>query len=159
MQRLAFNFSKRNTEKMRIILREANVEYSIEDAPKIVTPDDVWKACQEIANSDTEVFSVLLLDVKGKLILSEIITSGILDQSIIHPRETFRLAIKRNAASIILVHNHPSGDVTPSLDDLTITRQMIEAGKILDIHVLDHVIISYNTSCFSIREKGLLSFV
>lgn len=88
-----------------------------------------------------EMFEVLLLDTKGNIISSENISVGDLCSSVVHPRETFKSAIKRSAAAIIFVHNHPSGDLTPSNEDIAITKRLIEAGNILGISVLDHIII------------------
>lgn len=88
-----------------------------------------------------EKFEVLLLDTKGNIISSENISVGDLCSSVVHPRETFKSAIKRSAAAIIFVHNHPSGDPTPSNEDIAITKRLIEAGNILGISVLDHIII------------------
>lgn len=87
------------------------------------------------------MFEVLLLDTKGNIISSENISVGDLCSSVVHPRETFKSAIKRSAAAIIFVHNHPSGDPTPSNEDIAITKRLIEAGNILGISVLDHIII------------------
>lgn len=88
-----------------------------------------------------EMFEVLLLDTKGNIISSENISVGDLCSSVVHPRETFKSAIKRSSAAIIFVHNHPSGDPTPSNEDIAITKRLIEAGNILGISVLDHIII------------------
>ena len=88
-----------------------------------------------------EMFEVLLLDTKGNIISSENISVGDLCSSVVHPRETFKSAIKRSAAAIIFVHNHPSGDPTPSNEDIAITKRLIEAENILGISVLDHIII------------------
>lgn len=88
-----------------------------------------------------EMFEVLLLDTKGNIISSENISIGDLCSSVVHPRETFKSAIKKSAAAIIFVHNHPSGDPTPSNEDIAITKRLIEAGNILGISVLDHIII------------------
>lgn len=88
-----------------------------------------------------EMFEVLLLDTKGNIISSENISIGDLCSSVVHPRETFKSAIKKSAAAIIFVHNHPSGDPTPSNEDISITKRLIEAGNILGISVLDHIII------------------
>ena len=92
-----------------------------------------------------EVFKVLLLDARNKLIREITISEGSLTSSIVHPREVFRPAIIEAAASIICVHNHPSGDPTPSQDDLKITTQLVETGRIVDIRVLDHIIVGHRT--------------
>lgn len=91
--------------------------------------------------SDREVFSVMLLDVKNRVIGINIVSVGSLCASVVHPREVFKAAILANAASVILTHNHPSGEAKPSLEDIEITRRMVQVGRIMDIHVLDHIII------------------
>lgn len=92
-----------------------------------------------------EKFEVLLLDSKGNIISKENISVGDLSSSVVHPRETYKSAIKKSAAAVIFIHNHPSGDPTPSNDDLLITKRLIEAGNILGISVLDHIIIGDGT--------------
>ncbi len=115
----------------------------------------------------TETFWTILLDTRNRIKTAPIeISRGILDASLVHPREIFREAVQSNAAACILVHNHPSGDPQPSREDLRITRQMVEAGRIMNIRVLDHVILGClgaagdaNTSGYiSLREAGLVSF-
>jgi DNA repair protein RadC len=110
-----------------------------------------------------ETFFVLLLDTKNKLIGSPVeCLRGLLDQCPVHPREVFREAVRQSAASVILAHNHPSGDPTPSKEDIDITRRLIEAGKILGIRVVDHIVCgrpSDTTPCYvSLRDKGLVQF-
>ena len=102
-----------------------------------------------------EYFVALLLDGKNRIILEEQVSEGSLNQSIVHPREVFSRAVKESAAAVILVHNHPSGDPSPSREDREITRRLREAGDILGIRVLDHIIIG-DGSYFSFVEQGLL---
>ncbi len=102
-----------------------------------------------------EYFVVLLLDGKNRIIREEQISEGSLNQSIVHPREVFSRAVKESAAAVILVHNHPSGDPAPSREDREITRRLKEAGDVLGIRVLDHIIIG-DGSYFSFVEQGLL---
>ncbi|TYP57617.1 RadC family protein [Thermosediminibacter litoriperuensis] len=122
----------------------------------ISSPVDVKKLLmEEMRFLEKEHFKVILLNVKNRVISIEEISIGSLNSSIVHPREVFKPAIKRSSAAIILVHNHPSGDPTPSREDIEITRRLVEAGRILGIDVLDHVIIG-NPSYVSFKEKGLL---
>lgn len=123
---------------------------------KIRTPDDAAGACG-IATLPQEAFVVLALNAKNNLINRRLVTLGLLDSSLIHPREVFRGAIRDGAAAIVVVHNHPSGDTTPSAEDVRITRQLIDAGKIIDIRVLDHVIVAQEKR-LSLRENGLADF-
>jgi len=110
---------------------------------------------EEEIDQDKEHFWVLGLNTRGTTKYIELVSLGILDQSLIHPREVFGFAITKRVASIILCHNHPSGDLEPSEDDLGITKRLVEAGKILGIEVLDHVIISTD-HYLSLKEKGIL---
>lgn len=102
-----------------------------------------------------EVFLVLLLDARNKLIKEVTVSEGSLTASIVHPREVFKPAILESAASVIFIHNHPSGDPTPSQDDLKITAQLVEAGRMIDIRVLDHIILGHRTFT-SLASKGLI---
>jgi DNA repair protein RadC len=109
---------------------------------KISAPKDVYAIFREkLMNEKRENFFVLLLDTKNKIIKSELISLGILDASIVHAREIFRPAIKHSSSKIILIHNHPSGDPTPSKEDLEITKKLMEAGEIIGIEIVDHIII------------------
>ena len=101
---------------------------------------------------DCEEFHILCLDTKNKINGIFRITRGTLDASLVHPREVFKAAIQCNASSIILVHNHPSGDATPSREDHSVTARLTEAGKILGIDVLDHIVYGSDTSVVSCRE-------
>lgn len=101
-----------------------------------------------------EYFLVLLLDGKNRILREVQISEGSLNQSIVHPREVFNPAVRESAAAVILVHNHPSGDPTPSREDLEISRRLKEAGELLGIRVLDHIIIGDN-AYVSFVERGL----
>ena len=98
---------------------------------------------------------MLYLDRKGGIIIDEDVSKGSLHSAIVHPREVFKTAIKRSAASIILVHNHPSGDPNPSTEDIEITRRLMEAGNLIGIEVLDHIIIGEHKYC-SLKSLGLM---
>lgn len=107
----------------------------------------------EFRNYKKEVLNIILLDTKNKIISVKEISVGTLNSSLIHPREVFKEAIKESANSIILVHNHPSGDPTPSKEDIEMTEKIKEAGKIMDISILDHVIIGKDKH-WSWLDKG-----
>lgn len=109
---------------------------------KITCAKDVFSLFHEkLKDEKQENFYVLLLNAKNQIIKEELITKGILDASILHPREVFKPAIKNSANKIILIHNHPSGDPAPSVEDLAVTKQIEKAGEELQIKILDHVII------------------
>ena len=108
---------------------------------------------------EVETFQVVLLNTRRRLIRIEKISQGTLDTILVHPREVFKLAITANAAAIVLVHNHPSGDPTPSEADIRVTRDLIRAGQLLKIDVIDHVILGARTpdrpkDYASLRELG-----
>ena len=116
--------------------------YSKTQGKPIKTAKDVFEHCSpKLSSSDREHFMILHLDTKNRVIKDEIVSVGALTGTIAHPREVFKSAIKESAHSVILVHNHPSGDPTPSDEDLKMTERLLEAGEILGIKVLDHVII------------------
>ena len=123
--------------------------------PLVKTPDDVVGLVRSrLKGKKKEHFLALLLDTRGRLIKVSEISVGSLDGSIVHPREVFKEAISASAASVIFVHNHPSGDPTPSEDDIKLTKRLAEAGEIMGIDVLDHVIIGDNEH-LSLKRKDL----
>lgn len=105
-----------------------------------------------------EMFRCALLDTKNKIIRDEVVSIGSLSASIVHPRDTFKAAIRESAAAVIFIHNHPSGDIKPSQEDILLTRRLVQAGEVLGIRVLDHIIVGDGTH-FSFRENGLISGV
>ena len=108
-------------------------------------------------NLAQEAFCVLTLNTKNRVIRRHLISLGTLSSTLVHPREVFRPAITDGAASIIVCHNHPSGDPSPSADDLRITKKLIEAGKQIEIGVIDHLIVGDGLP-LSLRESGLVEF-
>jgi DNA repair protein RadC len=121
--------------------RRASIEPQDPEDP-IRGPADVFRRIgPRLRHLMQEEFHALLLDTRHRVLREVLVTRGILDASLIHPREVFRVAVSEGAAGIILVHNHPSGDPTPSEEDRAVTRQLAEAGRALGIPVLDHVVI------------------
>lgn len=118
----------------------------------ILSPKDVWENLKDIRDHKKEHFVVFYLDTRNQEIQREIISVGILNASLIHPREVFEPAILHSAAQIIVAHNHPSGNPEPSDDDIAVTKRLQEAGKILGIEVLDHVIVTKNNYA-SLKER------
>jgi DNA repair protein RadC len=109
----------------------------------------------QIEDFSKEHFYVLNLDVRNRIIDADLISRGTLTASLVHPRETFESAIRKHSASIIVSHNHPSGDVSPSEEDIRISRRLKDAGKILGIELLDHIILTKDKFC-SLKDKGLI---
>jgi len=140
-------------------------EESAPERPFIRTPEDAARVLRGRASArETEAFWVLLLDTKNRLRQTPVeISTGLLNASLAHPREVFKEAIRCLSAAVVLVHNHPSGDPAPSAEDIKITRQLVEAGRIVDIPVLDHIILGRSTEAggkdyYSLRESGAVSF-
>lgn len=138
----------------RELIMEERIPYQCR--PSFKLPADVATYCQ--ANKYhlelQEVFRVLLLDAKIALIKDCLVTIGLADRTLIHPREIFKQAIIQNASSLIMVHNHPSGCTTPSQEDLNLTKEMIAAGKLLHIEIRDHVIVGGDLF-YSMRSKEI----
>ena len=137
------------------------VEETRADSPVLDTPEAVANLMREEARlRNAEVFQVVLLNTRRRLAGKPVkIADGTLDTILVHPREVFRPAIEANAAAVVLVHNHPSGDPTPSEADIKVTRDLIRAGQLLKIEVLDHVILGRATQerprdYVSLRELG-----
>jgi len=128
---------------------------SPEARPEIHTPTDAAElVCYEMGALEQEHLRVMLLDTRNRVLSIERLYIGSLNASTVRVGELFRAAILRNAASIIVVHNHPSGDPTPSPEDIALTRSMVQSGKLLDIEVLDHLVIGHNR-WVSLKERGL----
>jgi len=147
---------------------EACAAYISVKRPSIRDPEAAYRLIRPILTAASggdaqESFMCILLDTKNKPIgIPRECTRGLLDTSPVHPREVFREAVRHSAASVILAHNHPSDDPTPSKEDIDITRRLIEAGKILGIRVTDHIVCGHPTTdtpgfC-SLREKNLVAF-
>jgi len=120
----------------------------------IKTPEDAYRYVPEIRKANKEKLVVIYLNTRNSVLKRETISIGSLNANIVHPREVFKPAIACSAASVILVHNHPSGDTTASDEDIEVTKRIIEAGKIVGIEVLDHIIVS-NRNYKSMKEEGL----
>ena len=121
----------------------------------ILSPKEVWEELKDIRDNKKEHFVVFFLDSRNQEIKREIISVGSLNANLVHPREVFEPAIRYLASHIIIAHNHPSGDTEPSQEDLEITKRLAEAGKILGIEIIDHVIV-VKDKFLSFKEKKLL---
>ena len=110
---------------------------------------------KDIRDNKKEHFAIFYLDARNQKIQREIISVGILNANLIHPREVFEPAVRHTAAQILIAHNHPSGDTNPSSEDMSVTRRLMEAGKILGIEIVDHVIVTRN-SFLSLKYEELL---
>jgi DNA repair protein RadC len=127
---------------------------------KVRNTSDAIAYCKEhfmrlAREAKQEEFHVVLLDEKHRVIKAEPITVGLLDKSLVHPREVFKPAVKESASALILVHNHPGGDPAPSQDDKTITKDLKRAAETLGLRILDHIIISRDKA-FSMAQEKLL---
>ncbi len=122
---------------------------------QLLSPQDVFDNLKDIRESKKEHFVVFFLDSRNQQIHREIISIGTINASLVHPREVFEPAVKHLAVQVILSHNHPSGDLEPSEDDLAVNKRLVESGKILGIEVLDHIIVG-PTGYLSLKEKAAL---
>lgn len=128
------------------------------EVPLRKTKDAAELMAREFADYDREVFCILNLASDGKVINMNIVSMGTLNTSLVSPREVFKSSILSNAASIIAVHNHPSGCVNPSKQDKLITQRLREAGGLMDIELLDHIIVGgKNRQYYSFREENILN--
>jgi len=125
--------------------------------PKLTSPEEIEKQLIDMRNLAQETFVTLTFNTKNHLIARHLISLGTVNSTLVHPREVFRPAITDGAASIVVAHNHPSGDPSPSAEDIKITRKLVEAGKHIEINLLDHLIIG-STDFVSLRESGLVVF-
>ena len=125
--------------------------------PTISTPEDVVDLCgAQFRGLDREHFWMLALNTKNQLVRMAEVSVGSLNASVVHPRELFKDAVRVSAASIVIVHNHPSGDPTPSGADVQLTRRLVKAGDVLGIEVLDHVVIGDGGDHASLRDLGMM---
>ena len=138
---------------------------AVPDDHRISSPEDVLMVLRERARlAEEENFWVLFLDTKNRLTRPpHVVSKGTLNASLAHPREVFREAVRSSCASVVLAHNHPSGDPTPSAEDVRITRQLVEAGRLMEIEVLDHIILGRKRTderldYISLRETGMVQF-
>lgn len=109
-----------------------------------------------LKDAKREEFRCVLLDTKNRFIRDETVSIGSLTASLVHPRDTFKSAVRESAAAVIFVHNHPSGDTKPSQEDILLTRRLVQAGELLGIRVLDHIIVG-NGGHFSFRDSGMIA--
>jgi DNA repair protein RadC len=121
----------------------------------IYSPLEIASKCKNFRKAKKEHFCVFFLDTQNRILGKETVSIGTLNTSLIHPRECFRTAILKNSASVIFVHNHPSGGLEPSAEDLAVTKRLKDAGKLLGIEVLDHVIVTAESHT-SLKERNLI---
>jgi DNA repair protein RadC len=135
---------------------ELAVKETVIDGTLLTTPVQVEGYLSELKEAAQEAFIVIALNAKNRVIEKHLVSLGTVSSALVHPRECFRPLILSSASSCILAHNHPSGDPTPSAEDIKITRQLIAAGELVGIKILDHVIIG--STALSLRESGLCCF-
>lgn len=121
---------------------------------RYTSASQVFDTFSFLRHETKEHFIALHLDGKNRVVCIDLVSTGSLNQSIVHPRELFKTALLSSAAAVILLHNHPTGDPTPSTEDITITRRLIDAGDMIGIKVLDHIVIG--DSYYSFSERGII---
>lgn len=140
-------------------LRELEIRYRTRDElpvpASIETPAAAAKVVADLLELEVvEVFGILCLNTRHAILCSHVVSRGALDATVVHPREVFRASILAGAAAVILYHNHPSGDPTPSRDDASLTRRLVTAGDLVGITVIDHVVTGSHGRYYSFREAG-----
>ena len=139
-----------------VLVKEKGAMYDVQK--KINSPEKAYNAIKTITNVQEEaqeVFGILILNTKNKIVAAHEVSRGTLNASMVHPREVFKPAVLHNAAAIICFHNHPSGDPEPSRDDIEITNRLVEAGKIMGIEILDHIIVG-DDEYVSLKKRGVM---
>jgi DNA repair protein RadC len=126
-----------------------------DDKPVIKSPADAANLLSDMGVMEQEVMRTLLLDTKNRVLMIKTVYAGSVNTTVIRVAELFREAIRQNCAAIIVAHNHPSGDPSPSPEDVAVTRELVQAGKLLDIDVLDHLVIGAGQKFVSLKERGL----
>lgn len=121
----------------------------------VISPKEIFRELKDTRGSKKEHFVIFYLDVRNQIIRQETISIGTLNASLVHPREVFEPAVRDLAAQIILSHNHPSGDSQPSSEDLELTKRLVEAGKLLGIEIIDHIIVCRD-EYFSLKENKMI---
>lgn len=152
--RVAYEFEAGNEQDVRDRLASARSLEIYALREPCLEPVEVYNQLKYLAIRKREHFVALALDSRSRIIKKKTISIGTVNASLIHPRELFRFAVKACASSLIVTHNHPSGDTEPSTDDLDVTKRLVEASKLMGIHVNDHIIIGQGYLSF--RERGLL---
>lgn len=139
-----------------VTVKMEKVKSMLVDNKQVTSPQDVYEIIKKyLDGADREHLVLLTLNTKNAINSITTVSIGSLNSSVVHPREVFKTAILTNASSIIMAHNHPSGDPAPSREDINITERIKEGGKLLGINLLDHVVIGDN-SYSSLKEKGLV---
>lgn len=139
------------------LVKESSVKYETDkliNSPAAAA--EYFKKIFDIGNRPNEIFAILALTAKNKLAGAHMISQGTVNNANVHPREVYKCAILNNATAIVLGHNHPSGDLSPSREDIETTKRLILAGKIIGIDVLDHIIMGDSNNYMSLREQGLI---
>jgi DNA repair protein RadC len=154
----SFGISTSNARKLKLVLELAKriSVPALQQGESLESSTKVFEHFHEMLRDEKkEKFYAVLLDCKHRIIGKELISVGALNISIVHPREVFRAAIRAAACSIILIHNHPSGDPNPSQEDVHVTKRLVGVGKTVGIEILDHIIIGRNCY-FSFLERGYM---
>lgn len=152
------NNSNKQAKRVNIVsikmVREGSILY---ESRNINSPEIAAELGRKfIENSDREELIVCCLDTKNQPLSISVASIGSLNSSIVHPREVFKVAVLSNAASIIVFHNHPSGDTSPSTEDISVTNRLKEAGNIIGIKLIDHIIIGSDGRYTSLKEEGII---
>ena len=149
---------KAKENELKVVNVRLVKEPSLFSNEPLKTPRDALRLiAKELATYDREVFLILNLKYNGQVINMNICSVGTLNASLVSPREVFKSSILSNAGAFIAIHNHPSGNISPSQDDKQLTKRLMECGRLLDIRLIDHIIVAAETGeMFSFKEEGLM---
>ncbi len=144
--------------KLEVVERKVRQIWQDVCSEPLTSPNEVlaYLDSLDITSADREVFVVLHLDTRNRVVAHETTSIGSQNASLVHPREVFKAAILKGATSIILAHNHPSGDPAPSKEDIDLTHRLVEAGGLMGIQVLDHVVVAPPGESVSMKELGIV---
>ena len=141
---------------VRAVLKNYSLEH-VKKHPVINSPHQVIQYCKaSLANKTEECLELIFLSIRSTVLSTRIVATGSLDKVLISPRQIIEYALNAHASRIILVHNHPSGDATPSKEDISLTQAVIQAAAVFNIHVEDHIIVGKNSSCYSLRANDFI---
>lgn len=155
--KLIKNIGPIKAKQLSAIVKFAKYAYSVNEAKFIITgPESAYEYMRgKLDPLEVEEFHVIGLNTKNAVVMKELISRGALNSSVVTPREVFNLLVKRRCAAAIVAHNHPSGNSSPSTEDINLTKALVESGKMLGIPVLDHVIVGHD-EYYSFKEHGLV---
>lgn len=159
MQKNIEKYPTKRYVKFERLVREKEVAGFYHIPAAIGSPQCAFDTIIELTRADEEtqeIFGVISMNIKNRVIGCEIIHKGAMNSAIVHPRDVFKMALMKGAAHIMVFHNHPSGDPTPSPQDIEVTKRLVDAGEIIGVHLTDHIIVGDDGNYVSLMERGYM---